>query len=608
MAVIIAFWIQFSLPAAPPAAEIPTQEIVVVAARLPGQDSSADSSQIDGERLRRSARPSAIEAISQEAADVYVSSRGAGIHGIASGASGSINIRGLGGSPNTQVLVVEDGVPDYQGIFGHPIPDAYTPFLIEDVRVVKGGDSVLWGTNAMGGVVLIKNRWLHRDGLEITNDTGFGSYQSLRENAAVLWRRGDWDIAGALSVLRTDGQRVGAGGANVIGVVGARLRLLPELRLSLSNKLLHLTGEDPGPASHPNDDHWYDVWRDSPSLRLDYDGENYSLRLVPYFHIGIHRLYDGFYSQDYLGGGNLVCDFDLIEGFKLKLGAAGEWVDGLVEDRIAREHQPVDPSGNLSVYGQLTYTPAESLTLMAGARGMYHTSYGAIGLYKAGARWEFTQGFFLRSRLSRNFRQPTLRELYLPFPTANPDLKPEYALNWDFGLVFERGRFSLAASGFRTAAENLIKYFGAWPSAEVVNIDQITVWGISAQMALEKLGPLDVRLSGEWQNVGRYTRQNPEGRLTFTVDWLHAFGAHTIMAALSGEWVHGLFMGNYGRDPIPDVFYIDLSARYRYSPADARFVVEPYLVLANPLDRRYAYIKDYPMPGFHVLAGLMVKI
>jgi len=51
-----------------------------------------------------------------------------------------------------------------------------------------------------------------------------------------------------------------------------------------------------------------------------------------------------------------------------------------------------------------------------------------------------------------------------------------------------------------------------------------------------------------------------------------------------------------------------LSARYRYSLADCLFVIEPYLVLCNPLDRHYAYIKDYPMPGFHVLAGLEVKI
>ena len=96
-------------------------EVKVVGTKKPHSDRSADSVVVRRATLQRSASATTLEALSQQAADVYVTSRGGGIHGVASGASGGVHIRGLGGSPNAQIVVVEDGVADYQAIFGHPI-------------------------------------------------------------------------------------------------------------------------------------------------------------------------------------------------------------------------------------------------------------------------------------------------------------------------------------------------------------------------------------------------------------------------------------------------------------------------------------------------------
>ena len=139
-------------------------DVEVAGVRPVSKDVTEDSTRVHGQRLRDSARGSMFEALSQESADLYVVGLGAGLHGVGTGASGGIHVRGLGGSPNSQVLMVEDGVPDYQGIFGHPIPDAYVPALVDEVLLVKGGDSVLYGTNAMGAVVAIRSRWREQEG------------------------------------------------------------------------------------------------------------------------------------------------------------------------------------------------------------------------------------------------------------------------------------------------------------------------------------------------------------------------------------------------------------------------------------------------------------
>jgi hypothetical protein len=115
-------------------------------------------------------------------------------------------------------------------------------------------------------------------------------------------------------------------------------------------------------------------------------------------------------------------------------------------------------------------------------------------------------------------------------------------------------------------------------------------------------------VGADWQDAGRHTRQNPEAKLVFGVETEHAFGAHAIGGSVDGEWVHGLFMANYGRNPIPDVLQIDLAVHYRYADPARRFAVEPYVLFRNVLDRADACVEGYTLPGVHVSAGLRLEV
>jgi hypothetical protein len=85
-------------------------------------------------------------------------------------------------------------------------------------------------------------------------------------------------------------------------------------------------------------------------------------------------------------------------------------------------------------------------------------------------------------------------------------------------------------------------------------------------------------------------------------------GAWHLRSSLEGEWVHGLYMSNYSQDRIDDVFVLNLALRARHELSGRGVVVEPYIALRNLLDSRYAYVKDYTMPGFNALAGLRLAL
>jgi outer membrane cobalamin receptor len=612
-------------PSLMPDPNAPVYEITVTGKRaISDKDPTANPTVLSGDRARETERSTPLEALSQESADIYVTSRGSGLHGISNGSSGGMYIRGLGGAPNSQILVVEDGAPDYQGIFGHPIPDAFFPSLIDRVTVVKGGDGVLYGTNAMGGVIVVENRWPEQEGLRLENDAAYGSFNTFRDRVTLLQKRGRFESASAFSAFSTDGHRDGANGNSMAGRAGVRFPLPAGFSVSLHEKMVFLDGGDPGPVMQPSIDHRFMVLRSNASGRIEKTGGAFSLTIVPWLNAGEHRLYDGFFSRDYLAGGYAEGSTELLRSrAKLLFGIAAEQVDGAVRNRIEGTEENVESLSSGAPYGQIELSPGAHVTMVSGGRLLWSNRYGWVPLYKAGATWNRLSLLTLHARIAKNFRQPTIRELYLPFPVANPGLRPERAVNTEAGVESSCSGYTACLTAFRTHADDLIKYFGAWPSAEVVNIDRIDITGIEGEFKTPRLGPWGAELNACWQDVGRFTRQNPEAKMNGRLDYKAKTRAGLLEWAITGEWVHGLYMNNYRRDPMKDVFFLDGSVRLR-TERTGGIAIEPYCIVRNLLDAPYEdirysfirnildgsneYIRYYPMPGINVLAGLSIKL
>ncbi len=93
------------------------------------------------------------------------------------------------------------------GLMGHPIADAYQSMLAERVEVLRGPASVLYGSNAMGGVINIVTRKQQEEGVKNNMQVGYGSYNTLQTEFSNRVKKGRFSSIVTGSYNRTDGHR-----------------------------------------------------------------------------------------------------------------------------------------------------------------------------------------------------------------------------------------------------------------------------------------------------------------------------------------------------------------------------------------------------------------
>ena len=137
-------------------------------------------SQIPQKTIEQRGASELLNIISEYTPGVFITQRGVTGYGVSTGSAGQINMRGIGGNPTTQVLVLVNGNPQFAGIFGHPLPDTYMSSDVEKVEIIRGPASVLYGSNAMGGVINIITKQQKTNGLHLNSRAMYGSYNTSK--------------------------------------------------------------------------------------------------------------------------------------------------------------------------------------------------------------------------------------------------------------------------------------------------------------------------------------------------------------------------------------------------------------------------------------------
>ena len=567
-------------------------------------------------QIEHSLQPSLLPVLTEQVPGLFVTSRGVMGYGVSNGAAGSISLRGLSGG-TARLMVLIDGHPQYAGIFGHPIADAYQSFLAERVEVLRGPASVLYGSNAMGGVINIVTRKMQEDGVNTHLHAGYGSYNTLETELTNRIRKGRFSSVVSGSYNRTDGHRDDMGFEQYGGYAKLGYEMTDHWNVRGDVNVTHFNASYPGPVSAPLLDGDQRITRGMTSFALENRYEKTSGGLSFFYNWGDHWINDGytpsagespqdarFNSHDYMTGISLYQSTQFFTGNRITLGfdwfryggrAWNEYVSG---EKVGTTSDLVDKQEDeLAGYIDFRQDFCSWLTFNAGLRVDHHSRVGTEWVPQAGLAFHLPQAMELKASVSKGFRYPILREMYM-FPPQNSDLQPESM--WNYELAFSQRlmeeQLYYGVNLFYINAKNLIQTLPNPHGSGMLNQNtgKIENTGVELQAAY--------RINRDWSVDGNYSYLHmahpviaaPEHKLYAGANFSQ--GRWNVSTGL--QYIAGLYTQT---DPAVTEDFVLWNVR-------ASFRATRWLNIwargENLLAQRYEINAGYPMPRATIMAGV----
>ena len=352
-----------------------------------------------------------------------------GVNIVNTGATGGQSSVFIRGAASTQTLFVVDGIPM------NSRSAQYNNFLgsadlagLDRVEVLRGPQSTLYGSSAMGGVIFIDSA---RGCGSATGSvaTTFGSFDTLAASAAVKGGTGKFGYSASLGRFHTDNEHANNGfdawsySARVEGTPTANLLVGATFRGQQGDSEQYVYGN----ADVAADNHLATVYAQwSPN-------KDFASRLTAGQHQRRYRYDDGAYPseirdrRDIVDWQNTWFDF---EGAEVVAGASTE-----------RDHHSSDGASttadNSAGYLSTTVHPSKNSTVNAGVRYDHFETFGSAWTWRTGASWLPRVGTKLHATLGTGFSAPSNEDTDGNLAWGmldNHDLKAEKSTGWDVGV------------------------------------------------------------------------------------------------------------------------------------------------------------------------------
>ena len=255
----------------------------------------------------------------------------------------------------------------------------------------------------------------------------------------------------------------------------------------------------------------------------------------------------------------------------------------------------------------------ESFVLQPSLRFDYYSDFGGSLNFKIGAIKNLTNTTSLKSSLSKSFRAPTFNDLYWPessFVAGNPDLKPETGYSFDFGISKRNKNVKYDAFVFTRYIKNVILWQpgndGKWRPS---NYGEALYPGLEGNLNIKFLKYYNFNLDYTYLYTfvlsGSYTLKDNK-RLPY-------IPVHKLNAGFNSDW---------GKNLIGfDLNYISLrytkTANVGYMPS--HFILNAHykhkfrnnmslnIDIHNLFNEQYQMEDGYPMPGTYIETGIKYK-
>jgi vitamin B12 transporter len=613
-------------------------EIVITATRVPVAANTVSKTVVTRDQLQEMGIVQVQDAIRLASAAVLQSGSFGGVT--------SLFLRG-GESGYTRILV--DGVPVNEPGGSFNLAHLLTGD-VERIEIVKGPTSVLYGTDAVSGVIQIFTRQGTRE-TRASIDARAGNYGSYSVGANVTGSGPEVDYGFSMGQYRTDGIyefNNSYRNSYFSGKVGVRPDELTSLRVSLRQSDNRYATPTDGSGNIVDTNAF--EFGESSSFGLEAKrsvSSNVEVQLTLANLVkdgGFDDIADnaadtlgffGFRSLDKIVRRSAEgrVNYYLPSGLVATLGGQVEQEKQRSFNESASQfgvsNDLVDVARwNRAGYAQLAGN-IESLSLQLGGRFDHNEAFGDFFTYRAGLAYKIADGTSFRGAIGTAFREPTFFQNFASgFVVGNPDLDPERTTSWELGLdqVLLNGRVELNVTWYDQSFDDLIEYTFSPPNPGDPNYFNIA--GATAR-GIELNGT--ARIGSGFSFRGSYTFTDTEvTQQGFDVSAVGLFAPgesllrrprHT--ASVTGGFsnprgsVHltanylgarsDLDFSIFDRIELESYTTVDLAANIELLDRGGRTLTLQTRI-ANALDKEYQTIRGFASPGRNFLVGFTLGL
>ena len=567
---------------------------------------------IDRNQLTEQHQASVLPTAMQQVPGLMVTSRSMMGYGVSTGAAGGINLRGITGGSG-QLMVLIDGHPQYNGVYGHPIADSYQTLMADRVEVLRGPASVLYGSNAMGGVLNIVTRSMHGDGVRTNATVGAGSYGTVQAEASNQVRSGKFSSTVAAQYGRTDNHRPRMGFEQYGGYLKLGYDFSQHWNAYVDADLTHFNASYPGSVQSPlfEANQW--ITRGVVSAALENHYGSTSGALSVFSNFGRHKIDDGtadpqkptqryFRSRDALTGVSWYQSFQLFQGNRLTAGLDYQHIYGRAFYTSKQTGEVLDTPNKQSghshrneVAGYVDFRQdlLQWLTVDAGVRVDHHSVTGTEWVPQAGIVARPMETGEVKAMASKGFRNPTMREMYL-YPPSNEELEPERLWNYELSWRHRPGALTYGVNLFYIKGDNMIQTV----NRKNVNTGEIENYGVEAEA--------QYRIGNHWRLSTNHAFLHMENPVVAAPEYKGFLGADffhqkwTVNAGL--QYLSGLYTEVGDNEKKENFCLLNIAATYALNNNLSLWVRGE-----NLLAQKYEINLGYPMPRATCMAGVDIR-
>jgi len=586
-------------------------EVVVVASRLDQRATELGSSVnvITREHIEAAGYDFVLDALAS-APGVTVNQNGS------FGGFGGIRIRG---ASSEQTLVLIDGIAvnDTTSPGGGFDISRLDTAVIERIEILKGAQSTLWGTDAIGGVVNVITR---RGTTEV--DTPALRGELFAEYGAFDTRRGGGSVGGSntrgsfnlsATTLHSDGiSKADRRNANPEkdGYESTTLNangsiILPaEVKLSVS-------------ALYTDAETEFDSFVFGAQGNVG-DGDDTSKTEELAGHVALDApLFGGRLKNKLLVGFSKIDRANFAGGapsFAAKGDRTTYRYQGTltIDDRNSlafgaereKSDNNVDTTNLDGLFALYEYQPLDGMTLTAGLRTDDADDSGSETTARFAMSWRATDQWTVRGSWGQGFKAPTLFQTTFfccGAVSANPDLAAETSDAWDLGAEWRStdGRGNLSATWFKQDTKNLITF--AFATGGYQNIARAESKGIELDASYQLTEWLGIDASYAWIDA-----EDRDAGTRLVLIPKHS-GNVTLRLQPSPAWSAQLTLRHNGKERDPNGIVdswtrVDLAGRVAI-----RNNLDVFARVENLFDEEYQQILGYGTPGISASAGVRLR-